>query len=171
FLRLMLGTLMNIIATRTSIPEQKTCFYVDEAAQLGYMPQLLEALTLLRSYGLQCATYWQDLSQIQFHYPNAWQAIINNSAVLQIFGLKNHLVARSLAEIVGIDARRLLDMADNEQLVVHNGKDLHFARRLDYLKDACFKGRWDPNPMFARAQPAKTNSAVAPKNDSVVVAA
>lgn len=157
-LRLLLGTLMNIIASRTGMPEQKTCFYVDEAAQLGYMPQLLEALTLLRSYGLQCTTYWQDLSQIQHHYPTAWQAILNNSAVLQIFGLKNQFAARGLAEIVGLDARQLVQMADDEQLIVHNGKDIHFAKRLDYLRDAVFKGRWDPNPMFARTQPPRTSS-------------
>lgn len=154
-LRLLLGTLMNIIATRTSIPAQKTCFYVDEAAQLGYMPQLLEALTLLRSYGLQCTTYWQDLSQIQHHYPTAWQAILNNSALLQIFGLKNQFAARGLAEIVGVDARQLVEMADDEQLVLHNGKHIHIAKRLDYLKDSLFKGRWDPNPMFARSRPSR----------------
>ena len=130
FLRLMLGTLMNIIASRTAIPEHKTCFYVDEAAQLGFMPQLLEALTLMRSYGLQCTTYWQDLSQIQYHYPTGWQGIVNNSAVLQIFGIKNHWVARSLADIVGVEARQLLQMLPDEQLLVHEGKNIHTARRL-----------------------------------------
>lgn len=144
---------MNIIATRTGMPNQKTCFYVDEAAQLGYMPQLIEALTLLRSYGLQCTTFWQDLSQIQHHYPTAWQAILNNSAILQVFGLKNQFAARGLAEIVGVDARQLVEMADDEQLVLHNGKHLHIARRLDYLKDSIFKGLWDPNPMFVKPRP------------------
>ncbi len=158
FLRLMLGTLMNIIVNRTEIPEHKTCFYVDEAAQLGHVPQLLDALTLMRSYGLQCTTYWQDLSQIQLHYPTGWQAIINNSAVLQIFGLKNHFVARSLADLIGVDARQLLLMPDDQQMLVHNGKNMHTARRLDYLKDRIFKGLWDPNPMFA-SPPASTKSA------------
>jgi type IV secretion system protein VirD4 len=155
----MLGTLMNIIANRTEIPEHKTCFFVDEAAQLGHVPQLLDALTLMRSYGLQCTTYWQDLSQIQHHYPTAWQAIINNSAVLQIFGLKNHFVARSLADLVGVDARQLLQMPDDEQMLVHNGKNIHFARRLDYLNDPVFKGLWDPNPMFAKPSPPQGKSA------------
>ena|ERR1700722_12344442 len=175
FLRLMLGTLMNIIASRTAIPEHKTCFYVDEAAQLGFMPQLLEALTLMRSYGLQCTTYWQDLSQIQYHYPTGWQAIVNNSAVLQIFGIKNHWVARSLADIVGVEARQLLQMLPDEQLLVHEGKNIHTARRLDYLKDPMFKGRWDPNPMFNPPPPppvmpasggnVKPTAKVTPKTD------
>ena len=44
-----------------------------EAAQLGTLGALRQAVTLLRGYGLQVWSFWQDLSQVRNLYPQDWQ--------------------------------------------------------------------------------------------------
>jgi type IV secretion system protein VirD4 len=64
FLRLWISALMSLIMRRRSRPEKSTLFILDEAAQLGPLNELRTAVTLMRGYGLQTWTFWQDLSQL-----------------------------------------------------------------------------------------------------------
>ena len=50
--------------------ENSTLMLLDEAAQLGTLPQLRQAITLLRGYGVRVWSFWQDLSQLINLYPN-----------------------------------------------------------------------------------------------------
>ena len=86
-LRLWVATLLTAVCRRKEIPPQRTLFLLDEAAQLGTLPVLRQAVTLLRGYGLQVFTFWQDLSQLKLLYPQDWPTILNNSGVLALFGL------------------------------------------------------------------------------------
>src|SRR5687767_7137009 len=78
-LRMWVATLLGAVCRRTTIPPQRTLFLLDEAAQLGSLPILRQAVTLLRGYGLQVFTFWQDLSQLELLYPRDWPTILNNS--------------------------------------------------------------------------------------------
>jgi type IV secretion system protein VirD4 len=93
-LRLWVGTLLTVISRRPRIPKQRTLFLIDECAQLGTLSALRQAITLHRGSGLQTWTFWQDLSQLRHLYPNDWQTIVNNSGVLEVFGINNHLMAK-----------------------------------------------------------------------------
>lgn len=63
-IRLWVGTLLNLIMMRSHTPEDRTLFILYEAAQLGHMSLLTKSITLLRGYGLQTWSFWQDLSQL-----------------------------------------------------------------------------------------------------------
>ena len=89
-LRLWVVTLMTVVMRRSRLPKQRTLFLLDEAAQLGSLDLLPQAVSLLRGYGLQVWTFWQDLSQLIKLYPNNWEAVVNNAAVLQAFGVPGH---------------------------------------------------------------------------------
>src|SRR3546814_14619691 len=54
---------------RRARPEASTLFVLDEAAQLGTFNELRQAVTLLRGYGLQTWSFWQDASQLSIPNP------------------------------------------------------------------------------------------------------
>jgi type IV secretion system protein VirD4 len=147
-LRLWVGTLLTAVTSRRVIPPARTLFILDESAQLGTLGALKQAITLLRGYGLQVWTFWQDLSQLKTLYANDWQTMLNNSGVLQIFGLNNHLMAKEWAEVMGVEAPELaaLDRADAALFVQG---EYQRCRRPDYLRDRVFRGQYDDNPRFA----------------------
>ena len=103
----------SLIARRVSKAAGSDCpilFLIDEAAQLGQMEFLMTSVTLLRSYGVRCWTFWQDPQQLQACYPTGWQTLFNNSRYHTVFGRQSFLAAESLAPLYGqIDPRMLQD--------------------------------------------------------------
>jgi type IV secretion system protein VirD4 len=148
-LRLWLGTLLAVLLRRQHLPAQRTLLLLDETAQLGTLPQLRTALTLLRGYGVQVWSLWQDLSQLRLLYPLDWETIVNNSAVIQAFGLSNGWVARGCADILGVGADELLALEPDAQMLLRPGHGPLPCRRVDYLNDALFRGRFDANPRYS----------------------
>jgi type IV secretion system protein VirD4 len=148
-LRLWVGTLLTTVMRRKNMPRQRTLFFLDECAQLGTLPMLRQAITLLRGSGLQTWTFWQDLSQLRQCYPNDWQAIVNNSDVLQVFGIGNHNMAKEWGELLGQRPEDLHRLAREDAAVLRKGQGSMLCRRPDYLKDEMFAGQFDANPRFA----------------------
>jgi type IV secretion system protein VirD4 len=148
-LRLWVGTLLTAVMRRAVMPRQRTLFLIDEAAQLGPLPQLRQAITLLRGSGLQTFTFWQDLSQLRNCYPNDWQTIINNSGILEVFGITNHKMAKEWSEFVGMPPEQLAQLPREDAVVYRQGQGSLVCRRPDYLTDPEFAGLFDPNPRFA----------------------
>ncbi len=152
-LKLWVGTLLKAVTSRKTIPQQRTLFLLDECGQLGNFPYLESVITLCRGYGLQVWSFWQDMSQIKKLYEMSWSTMVNNCAVLQIFGAKNYVVANEFAQLVGADANEIRGVGSDEQVLVINGEDPIRAYRLDYLTDARYKGMYDVNPLYAGNAP------------------
>ncbi len=150
-LRLWLGTLLSALVRRRHIPEQKTLLLLDEAAQLGNLPHLRTALTLLRGFGVQVWSLWQDLSQLRSNYPLDWETIINNSGALQVFGLNNGWVARTCADVLGVSVHDLLTLPAEDQILLLPRRGPLACRRMDYLIDEMFRGLFDVNPRYLPA--------------------
>ena len=149
-LRLWIGVLMSAITRRNRRPDLPTLFVLDEAAQLGELKQLRQAITLLRGYGLRIWSFWQDLSQLKMLYPRDWQTMINNCEVLQSFGFANASVARSGSELTGYpDWQALQDLEYEEMVVALAGDRPIIARKPNYLKDPAFTGQFDANGFYS----------------------
>jgi type IV secretion system protein VirD4 len=148
-LRLWVGTLLTAVVRRKRIPAQRTLALIDECAQLGTLPALRQAVTLLRGSGLQVWTVWQDLSQLRLHYPLDWPTMVNNSAVLQVFGINNNLMAKEWAELLGKEPAELLRLAPEQAVLCMHGQGTRTCRRPDYLTDRAFAGLYDANQRFA----------------------
>jgi type IV secretion system protein VirD4 len=154
-LRLWVGTLLTTVTRRTVMPRQRTLFMLDECAQLGSLSILRQAITLLRGSGLQTWTFWQDLSQLRQLYPNDWQTIVNNSGVLQVFGIANHHMAKEWSELLG--QQELDRLARDETIILRQGQGSLVCRRPDYLTDKVFAGLFDDNQRFAlQGQPYRS---------------
>jgi type IV secretion system protein VirD4 len=148
--RLWTGTLLTAIMRRTQIPAKRTLLVADEAAQLGEFDLILTASTLLRGYGLQLITAWQDIAQIRSRYKLDYATVLNNAAALVSFGQSHYAAAKEYAELFGIDAADLLKMGMDHAALSIRGEGTRIIRRLNYLRDEQFAGLADPNPYYAR---------------------
>jgi type IV secretion system protein VirD4 len=154
-LLLWIGTLLQAITSRKNIPRQRTLFLLDECAQLGSFHFLETVITLCRGYGLQAWSFWQDMGQIKQLYPVGWTTMINNCAVLQVFGAKNYMVASEFASMVGVETDAIREIQGNEQVLIINGGNPIRANRYDYLNNLQFQGLFDANPLYASSSKKK----------------
>jgi type IV secretion system protein VirD4 len=149
-LRLWIATLITLITRRKSPPARNTLFILDEAAQLGTLAQFRSAVTLLRGYGLQTWSFWQDLSQLQRLYPWDWETVVNNCRAIQAFGIPNMRAAETLYHVAGtIRPEALVDLDADEMLLLKASDEPVIAQRPNYLTDPVFAGMADANPFHS----------------------
>lgn len=155
-LRLWVHTLMTLISGRSGRPPKSTLFILDEAAQLGAFDDLRRAITLMRGYGLQTWSFWQDPSQLQNLYPRDWQTMVNNCRAVQCFGANTMLAAEAMARLVGFGSpEQLLDLDDDEILLQLSGDMPVLARLPNYRTDPVFAGLYDANPFHDPSRPVQ----------------
>lgn len=148
-LRLWLTSLMTCITRRRAKPPMSTLLLLDEAAQLGELPHLRQAVTLLRGYGVQTWSFWQDVSQLQTLYPNDWKTMVNNCRVLQCFGALNQVAADDMAGLTGFwDGVAVLGLEHDEMLLQISGDQAVVAQLPNYLSNPIFAGTFDENPYY-----------------------
>lgn len=121
---------------------------IDEAAQLGNLPQMLTAMTLLRGYGLQLWTFWQDLEQLASRYPNDWRTILGNAGVVQCLGPMWESTATELGRVLGEGLVEDLASAPRRSSITFLEGRAHQLRTPDYRSDLAFRGLFEPNPFF-----------------------
>lgn len=152
-LRLWIGTLMMALSHRKKLPDHRTLFIIDEAAQLGTLNILKNAITLFRGYGVQMWCIFQDAAQLMDLYPSAWPAMVNNCSVLQLFGARNYRAAEEFARLIGgITPETFLKMKKDEQVLLINGGNPILCTRNNYLKQPLYRGLYDANPMYGENQ-------------------
>jgi len=146
-LRIWIAALMKLILNRREKVERPTLFMLDEAAQLGHFPPLRQAITLLRGYGLQTWSFWQDLSQLKRLYPHDWETMYNNCRAHQYFGITTPYLADQIARLtLHDDLFEILELDSDEMLLSLAGDRPVVAQRPNYLTDTPFRGTYDPNP-------------------------
>lgn len=168
-LRLWLNALLKATMRRRHRVPRPTLLILDEAAQLGEFPPLRQAITLLRGYGLQTWSFWQDLSQLKHAYPTSWETIINNCQVVQAFGAPNMSAARSLSDLFMMPHPEVvLDLAPEQMILQMRGADAVVAQRPNYLTDPAFAGRFDPNPRYVDQPPPEPRRAPVRRLETVL---
>ncbi len=148
-LKVWLSVMIAALTHRRSRPKHSTLFILDEAAQLGPMPQLRRAITLLRGYGVRVWSFWQDLSQIQGLYPNEWQTLLNNCRVQQFYSQSTRLGSQQTYDVTGLGTPEYLQSLEPGEMVLSVlGDQPVIARVPNYLADTPFKGLFDDNPFY-----------------------
>lgn len=149
YLRATLNALLVQMTRRRRRPHRPTLFLVDELAHLGQMPELRTAVTLLRGYGVRVVLFVQSIAQLKSLWPQDWQTVIENCATVLNFGNTSLQAARQVAEHLGDTSAEALFAMPLHHLAVHrSGLGTRIVRRMDYLNDHHFAGRFDPHPMF-----------------------
>ena len=150
-LRVWLNVLLGIVAERTSQPECITLLVLDEMAQIGGVPLILQALTLLRGYGLRVMPIIQSLAQLRSMWPKDYQTVIDNCGVIAAFGQSRPVMANPMADLLGdLSAAAIMQMPPDQLAINRTGHGTVIARKLDYLSDEMFAGRFDANPLYQR---------------------
>lgn len=148
-LRIWISCLIKLILRRREKVEKNTLFILDEAAQLGHFPPLRQAITLLRGYGLQTWSFWQDLSQLKRLYPNDWETMYNNCRAHQYFGITTPLLADQIAHLtLKYSYSDVLELDADEMLLTLGGDMPVIAQKPNYLSDPPFRERYDNNPYY-----------------------
>ncbi|CAA6603752.1 hypothetical protein MTBLM1_130004 [Rhodospirillaceae bacterium LM-1] len=139
-LSVWIGTILNAILKRT--PGQdlpKTLLILDEAAQLGYLPQVPLLYSIARGFGVRVWTIWQSPAQLKITYPDDYENLIDQCHVLQAFGITNSRMAHQIAHLVGgVTPEEILDMPSNQSLVLAQtfaDRKPRFLTKPNYLHD------------------------------------
>jgi type IV secretion system protein VirD4 len=153
-LKLWLSALVNIITSRDTRPPCSTLFIVDELAQLGTMPQIKQAVTLTRGYGVRAMLFLQSPSQLKTLFPTDHEVITENCGTLVTFGHHRIGMSRAMAEIFGdISEDRLASLSPRQLAVKQGSAPTRIFDRIDYLTQSPFATRAQANPMFANLSP------------------
>lgn len=98
WLRLVFTTaLMAVVRNRN----QRVTFILDEAAALGYLPQLKTAFSTYAGYNITMWPIFQDLAQIKSIYGDAWETFISNAAIRHFFGVNDEFTSSYLEKLMG----------------------------------------------------------------------
>jgi type IV secretion system protein VirD4 len=150
-LRLWVGAFMSILTRRSAAPEKKTLLVIDEAAQLGNMPEITKMTTLLRGYGVRLWTFWQDLSQLKSLYPLEWKTLLNNCSTIQFFGFNAMLAVKEANEVIGwFHEFDMMNLKENEQVLIRGKSKPKITTRVNYLKENDFVGKHTSNARYDR---------------------
>ena len=150
--RVLLGTLLSIMASRRRRPRLPTLFLVDELGHIGAIPQLKQAVTLLRGYGVRVALFLQSMAQLKSLWPHDHDTLLENCGLWMNFGNTTHASAGRVASHLGdVSVDALFAMAAHETAIHRAGQPTTIVRRIDYLSDERFRGLYDPNPYYATA--------------------
>lgn len=154
-LRLWLSALMSVLFSRERPPERPTLLLLDEAAQLGRMDQIPQAVTLSRGFGVRCLLFLQSHAQLRTLYPNDHEVLMENCATLATFGHTGFSMSQGMSNALGdISADRLFAMTGDEIAVRRAGEMTRILTRLDYVRDPELAGlaapdRMHPGPVAA----------------------
>jgi len=169
FVRAFFSLALSTMTATPSQPKHKVLFIFDEFAQLGYMKQVEDGISLARGFGAQFWIFVQDLSQLQGVY-DKWQTFLANST-RQFFGCTDIDTANYISQSLGKYTRPTSskNLSNNSVTVSYTGRDLLTPdevmklqptepivflqgkppvklQRLNYLKDREYRGLYKDNP-------------------------
>ena len=100
-MRLWVGTILTRL-TRDAADESKTVlFLIDEAANIGHIPQLEDAVTLMRKRGIRLWFFFQSLGQLSKCYGERAGVFLDNIDTQQYFGLNAFESADTISKRLG----------------------------------------------------------------------
>ena len=137
-IRLWLDMLLRVLMTRRAAPKHRTLMIVDEVGAIGRIDALVTASTLLRSYGLQLWTLFQNPAQLEIYQHHA-RTMVDNAGVVQLLGARNLRMATEFADLVGgVDPQDLVEMRDDEAIVLIDGGRPQWIRKVRYFDEPVF---------------------------------
>ena len=107
-MRCWLGTIMRVATKHGATERNPVLFIIDEAAHLGRMDAIKQALTLMRGYGIRVWLFFQSLDQLKACYGEHAPEMLDNLSTQQFFGINSFETADHLSQRLG-DATILVE--------------------------------------------------------------
>ncbi len=109
-LRMWIGSMFRAVVKGGLQERQKVHFILDEAAALGHMPALDDAVDKYRGFGVRLQFYYQSLGQLKKCWPHdQGQTLLSNTSQV-VFGCNDFPTAEFISKTLG-----------NETVVVESG--------------------------------------------------
>ena len=80
---------------------ERILFLLDEFANLGYMSNIKEAVSLGGGYGVTMWLILQDMAQLKREYHHEWESFLANSDVIQTFAIQDPFTAEHVTRLLG----------------------------------------------------------------------
>lgn len=100
-MRLWIGSLLRVTTRGVPTEDRPVLFFLDEAAHLGRIKVLEQAVTLMRGYGIRLWFFFQSLKQVESCYGEQAGAILDNIDTQQFFGINSHETCEHLSKRIG----------------------------------------------------------------------
>jgi len=100
-LRLFLNLTLGMVEVETAKPKYPILALIDEAAVLGKMSQLEDAIGQVAGLGLRIHCIFQDLNQLKAVYKDRHESFLSNSGVLCFFGLVDKTTSDWVSQYLG----------------------------------------------------------------------
>ena len=100
-LRLWIGSLLRAVVKGGLQETKKVHFVLDEAASLGHMDALDDAVDKLRGYGVRLQFYYQSLGQLQKCFPNGQDQTLLSNVTQVFFGVNDQQTADYVSARLG----------------------------------------------------------------------
>jgi len=100
-LRLWIGSLLRAVVKGGLQETNKVHFVLDEAASLGHMEALDDAVDKYRGYGVRLQLYYQSLGQLQTCWPEGRDQTLLSNVTQVFFGVNDHQTAEYVSNRLG----------------------------------------------------------------------
>jgi type IV secretion system protein VirD4 len=111
--RLWLGTLIRIITRGVPTEKNPVLFMVDEAAHIGHMQALEDAVTLMRGMGIRLWLFFQSIDQLNKCFGERASTVLDNIATQQYFGINSYETAEAISKRIGEQTIAVTTAGDN----------------------------------------------------------
>jgi len=99
--RVILSSLINVVFAAGEDRNRRVHFFLDEAATLGPMDALYNAVQFGRSFGHRLSFYFQSVTQVERCFPES-QAQDFRATTAEVFcGVANHATAKEVSDWIG----------------------------------------------------------------------
>ena len=99
--RLWLGCLLRIITQGVPTERNPVLFLVDEAAHIGRMQALEDAVTLMRGMGIRLWLFFQSIEQLKTCFGDNAATVLDNLATQQYFSINSYETAEAMSKRIG----------------------------------------------------------------------
>ncbi len=100
-LRMWIGSLLRAVVRGGLQEQRKVQFVLDEAASLGHMDALDDAVDKFRGYGVRLLFLWQSLGQLKKCFPDGQEQTLLSNTTQVFFGVNDQQTAEYVSARLG----------------------------------------------------------------------
>lgn len=126
--RLWLGMLLRIVTRGVPTEQNPVLFLIDEAAHIGKMRSLEDAITLLRGSGVRVWMFFQSLAQLRATFGDHADTVLDNLGTQQYYSITSFNTADELSKRMGDTTVVVLSEGDNSGSTWQSGSSRDSGR-------------------------------------------
>lgn len=100
WMRMLFSMALNACELNAGMPKSPINMILDEAPQLGNMPEIEQAFAMSAGQGVRVVYVCQDLGQIKRHFGESWETMIGNSAQM-VLSVSDNCTTHYFSEKIG----------------------------------------------------------------------